>query len=472
MTKIHATFLSLATLFLLSSCIFIIEPEKDSNLGTQRTFRAINTSNKTWYDCPSTLRAIGNRVLVYVESTSDITYMQARAIAYEFDTNIYTKITGAFGAESDVDGNGKIIILLLDIKDDYVAPSGGYVAGYFDSTHEFQYDVIENPNSNEADMIFMDINPLEPGSSDFYETIAHEFQHLINFTNTYLVDGRQQDIWINEGLSSAAEYIYSGEQIEWKIDYYNNNNNLNQSGTIARGNNFFVWYGYWELEDESRDQLANYSTVYLFFQWLRIHASNGTGIYKEILASNFRDYQAVTGSARLRIDEKFDEWSELLGTWMMANILEETDGYRGYKGQISVVAPGNNITTTADEYLAPGEAIFAPDVITQSFTPDSSGSNIIYIGLSEYGTEDRLGPSYDGTRILVFNSNNDYEGNYELSKIPASNPLPPASIMRAVAGGGGLLERYKIDVRFGPGGGLALPGPVKGKPSAEKLGTK
>ena len=62
----------------------------------------------------------------------------------------------------------------------------------------------------------------------------------------------EQDTWINEGLSSAAEYVYKGSHITDKINYYNADPNT----YIAQGLNFLTWLNYYE----------NYSTVYLFFQ--------------------------------------------------------------------------------------------------------------------------------------------------------------------------------------------------------------
>ena len=60
-----------------------------------------------------------------------------------------------------------------------------------------------------------------------------------------------------------------------------------------------MWYGYWEGTNPNT-VLDNYATVSLFLQWLRIHASNGTEIYKEILASEDRDVDAVTAAAETR----------------------------------------------------------------------------------------------------------------------------------------------------------------------------
>jgi hypothetical protein len=91
-----------------------------------------------------------------------------------------------------------------------------------------------------------------------------------NYSSTERLTGERVDTWINEGLSTAAEYVYAGDPAG-RVRYYNDD----PLGTIQIGNNFFYWGGIWDS-----DILADYTTAYLFFQWLRMHSSNGIGIYK------------------------------------------------------------------------------------------------------------------------------------------------------------------------------------------------
>lgn len=414
-----------------------------------RIFRAQDLTTKSWYDCPAHLMATGSQCIVYAETTAGMTTATANNIAAEFDANIYTTITDTFGEESDVDDNGKIILLFLDIRDGYIK-EGGYVAGYFDSTHLFS--TASFANSNQSDMIFLDTNPAKAGGAESYQTIAHEFQHLINFATTFSDDQTVQDLWINEGLSSAAEYVYQGSQIQWKIDYFN----ADPVETIINGNNFFVWNGYWESTAGGGDILADYATVYLFFQWLRIQASNGNGIYKEILSSSYRDYRAVTAAASNSIDLRFAVWSEVLGTWMMANLLNHATDFRGYKGKIAA-GIGYYLSSENFKYqLAPGEGIFSLMPPSGENTPPESGANIKYIGLTAAGTEDRESP-YTGIASLVYNANPLYTEADETGYI-ASYGLPltrsNSSIFPSIVPAQPLRKSYPIDVQLATGGGL------------------
>ena len=168
-------------------------------------FWAADMVSEEYYQVSASLHSEGKYCKIYVEDDSryNVNDTTINIVMDEFDNKIYPKITSKFGKESDVDGNGKIVLLILDIRDGFNG-TGGYVAGYFDSANTLSKSLF-NPYSNECDMIYLDCYPADPMTIDFQMTVAHEFQHLINFTQKGLSDGIYQDTWINEGLSSAAE---------------------------------------------------------------------------------------------------------------------------------------------------------------------------------------------------------------------------------------------------------------------------
>ena len=299
-------------------------------------------------------------------------------------------------------------------------------------------------------MIFLDTYPSSINTPDSFSTIAHEFQHLINFSNTYLVNGTEQETWINEGLSSGAEYVYSGTVDQDRLDYFNDD----PYDTIIFGNNFFVWSGYWENIDDSRDVLANYSTVYLFFQWLRIHASNGIGIYKEILGSSYRDYRAVTSSASVRISSSFNTWAVLLRTWMESNLLNLSTGYKGYLSKISTTSHCFNSLNNYEWYLSPGEGVASING-TGSFAPTAgSGTNVKYIGLTATGIEDTISP-YTGTAVLSFNANTLISGYDETCFLASvETTLDSLDFDRIIKIENTLPALFPINVTFKVGGGF------------------
>jgi hypothetical protein len=329
----------------------------------------------------------------YTDHSPTITVDMAEEIADEFDQEIYQGITGAFGSPNNIN---KITLLLLDIQDGYTGyPSSPYTAGFF---HPIDMEAT-NSYSNKRPMLYIDTWPAKIADSaagdekeKSYSTIAHELQHLINYSlhpGTYAKPA--MDIWINEGLSTAAEYIYSKEQQLDRIDYFSQD----PSQTIRRGNNFFVW------EDDWGDILAEYATVYLFFQWLGIQSgedSVDTEIYRDIINSGFADYRAVTAAAANRISPNspdFSDWETLLRTWYAANLICSSSGLYGYKSEIpkstgNIFSSGSLKTRTLPSSsgrnhrwpLAPGEGVYSR-LAAELTPPEGSpyGGNIQYAGI-------------------------------------------------------------------------------------------
>jgi hypothetical protein len=401
--------LAALTLLSLAGCpVFDLGDVEDEWTKESGTFK-IRPTEGDFYTVYAQKLAEGNHCQIFVDKNENkVSISAARSIAAKFDNDIYPKITGIFGdylaMGYDVDGNGKLILLLVDIKDGYTG-LGGFVAGYFDATHM----LLTNPNSNRADMLIIDINPQDPGSPGFYTTIAHELQHLINYAGH---DGYPQELWLNEGLSAAAEYLYGGEQ-QGRINYFNNaGKNDASSNTIVYGNNFFVWNGYWEKE--KRDLLANYATAYLFFRWLGIQG--GSEIYAAMARSPYRDYRAVTMAAHEQIsgitetdDAKI--WDQLLSSWMIANLVNAPTGLYGYGGKIDTTVSVFNEESIQNVSLFPGEGVYS-SLEGKSLTNGEvagSGPHIKYVGIG--GTQQNLmiisSSPYSGNVLLTYNANPD-----------------------------------------------------------------
>jgi len=383
-------------------------------------------SGGSWYQIQADLQGASEHSFVYVEDGRGVSPETAQAVADEFETRVYPLIREKFGEESDVDGNGRVTILLLDIVDAY-REGESYVAGYFDPYHCLTG--ASYPYSNAMDMIFMDTDPLTPGSETFMVTLAHEFQHLANFNRTYIEGGgRQFDTWINEGLSSAAEYLYLGRQVQDKIDYFN----ADPKGDILNGVYFLTWPSH-----RAVSAYTSYATVYLFFQWLRIHASNGAGIYKDIVRSSHMDYSAVAEEAGRRgLD---GSWPTLLSSWFIANALNRPSGLYGYRDEIAVGPPRNRMSGSSSSVeLFPGEGIYIP--LTSPFDPDPP-SRIAFAGLTRSTGAADTDPPYEGEVLLVLNTDGNEKGAAAQAPIPTSSAaasfLSMAPVPEAMSAGRG-----------------------------------
>jgi len=359
---------------------------------TNRTFRAANMTTSAYYNVSATRQAYNDKVVVYVEDAmaGSFNATAATALATEFKNNIYAPITANFAAPYDIDDTGRTILLVLDIKDGYVPPSGGFVGGYF-SGGDFNGKTYF-ADSNEADMLYLDAYPSTADVSGMYSTAAHEFQHLVNFSKNVVNElGNPQDVWINEGLSAGAEYVYrqtrgeANPQVTDRIDWFNGE----YSGAIKYGNNFYIWDGgFWETAYPFT-VLDNYATAYLFFQWLRIHASNGVGVYKDIMNHAATNYTAVLDSVRSRFPSYSSaQWKNVMQDWYVANAAQytpaatATTGIHGYGPSFpQLVIYKLNNTYTSMEY-DPGEAVFISKTTSGAFAP-AANANASYVGLTQ-----------------------------------------------------------------------------------------
>jgi len=420
---IKATIIPAMTLFfaMLVSCdLFPDSTPRVPNTLVPGSFYAQNLTNSVYYTVKADMLYQGAKCEIWAEQGSEITEEDAKAIAAEYDGVIRQRIVDVF-SEKDftyIDSNGiglpfddmldfanwlvgrndgKLTILLLDIKDTYNEETNkAYVAGYFDPGNFLSKRIY--PYSNGRDMIYVDTSPGLKHRRQAFATFAHELQHLINYvTRVRLKKTINTDIWVNEGLSTYAEYLYLGEnpvnRCEWIIDDRN---------TIEKGNNFFVWGNH---NEEQYSTLDDYATVYLFFRWLYLQANTGlqSHIFHDIVVSDNYDYRAVTGVAT-QINPTWSNWELLLKTWFTANYDpgNVVYGYKGdaylqeghgsdnssYKGvRINPIAiDGNTIS------LYPGEGVYS--IISGPYST-TNATNIRYEELS--GNTDNM--------LLTFNAN-------------------------------------------------------------------
>jgi hypothetical protein len=396
-------------------------------------FYVINFRTDRYDSINANLLVEGANCMIYAELDSSgnptVTESAAQGIADEYDNYIHTQITGAFGPVKHMTDKEKVTLLLVDIQDFY-EERRTYTAGFF--TYPDMMSKSTYPMSNERDMLYIDTYPgLSNNISVVYDTVAHELQHLINFSNINAVNGgKDMDLWINEGLSTAAEYIYNRSDDPYT---YVNFFNRDPYKTIVMGNNFFVWHGAWEnglFKDTEGNQvydtISNYSTVYLFFQWLRIHADNGSLIYKDIIstgAEGTTDYRAVTKAVQSHIAgvglTSDTDWDRLIKTWLLANVVQSDVGVTGYKGKIGDISK-EKISELSIHYLAdkadtpwnyffPGEGVYSGIMTTGSYTPPAgSGSHIKYVGISDdYSLDEDVAGGYSGKLLLTFNGNSN-----------------------------------------------------------------
>ena len=186
-------------------------------IGTERTFFAPDFRSMQQYTVSAVLRGVGSFCYVFVEEAewnTRVTAETVQAMIRAFDATtpanpqqgIYPTLTKFFGVPPDIDGNSRIILLLLNIQD--ARGADRYTAGFFNPADQNR-GLLRNPGfrgfpirSNEGEMLYIDTQPLNPNSERAHSVIAHEFQHLLNWHH----DSREVT-WVDEGCASYASFV-------------------------------------------------------------------------------------------------------------------------------------------------------------------------------------------------------------------------------------------------------------------------
>lgn len=221
----------------------------------------LSSGDSTFYRVTSLFIASSKNANVYAEMTKDAKSTVPRSsvdgLIAAFENNIVPIEHLWFTTPTDVDNNGKVTFLLLDIQDGY-QPGGGYIAGYFDPINHYS-DVSVNAanskyHSNQAEMLYLDTYPADVTRNSFFATLAHEYQHLLQFGRYY--QGLQADIepaWVDEGLAEVSSDLtgygpQTGRANNWRTAL------LNTTPLITKDNAPFL--------------LDNYATSYIYFRYL------------------------------------------------------------------------------------------------------------------------------------------------------------------------------------------------------------
>ncbi|NIM52421.1 MAG: hypothetical protein GTN62_14025 [Gemmatimonadales bacterium] len=168
------------------------------------------------------VRYVGEHAAIYQDlgaPTGGLSDTDIQQLGSLFDQDLYEVATRAFGAESDVDRNGRVLILMTPVVNGLTPEEDcgtAIVTGFF-----FAVDVDAgrfNVPSNEAELFYT--LAADPGATvscaitiDVIQrlvpvTFVHELQHMISYHQHVLVRGGDSEaLWLNEGLSHLSEEL-------------------------------------------------------------------------------------------------------------------------------------------------------------------------------------------------------------------------------------------------------------------------
>ena len=287
------------------------EPTRTSyNVGSTKTFSILSNysptgSGSVQFKC----LYVGQHCYIWTPTSSSenvyaldwIDDSYAKLAADEFDSK-FDLMQSSFGNHTNgSSGDGKLHILYYNIDDGWSAgSSGGYIAGFF-----YKLDI----SNNGLPILNIDTYPgvyyknasgkVSKSMNGTYNTMVHEYQHLINYSNT-----NGMSTWLNECFSAASEEIcYPGSSVvsriqAWEDYYYSDNNDwLNPPAEFEYNSSFNLHNGYsmYSWNNNLSDVLALYGQVSLFAQYL--YSRFGNTIYKQISSAYRSSEPAAITSA-------------------------------------------------------------------------------------------------------------------------------------------------------------------------------
>jgi hypothetical protein len=209
-----------------------LQPSDDPALGSTRTFNVVNQfetipnlTNRAHFDeVNARLRYKGDHTLIYVETRAEgpnVPDALIQQVGDRFDNQTYGVDRAAFGSETDIDQNGRVIVLMTATVNaantQQTVDAGGIFTGFFFGI-DLLFHPIFNPFSNDAEIFYTVVPdpakqfgaaaiPVAEVSDLLDGVLAHEFEHMINAGMRLAPGTSFEAVWLDEGLAHYAETL-------------------------------------------------------------------------------------------------------------------------------------------------------------------------------------------------------------------------------------------------------------------------
>ena len=320
------------------------------SVGSTKKIYVDQDSNLSSFDQEdATLRAVGEHCYVwvvddyYASSASgdcvDSTIAQEYADLFD---EMYPMITNVFGYESDemlnyangsisttdmsaCDTGTMVNIVIYDIAKDYSASSGSTsgIVGYFYCKDYYTSDTTLSSSSgysvinysNKGKYFYVDSYYANAYLNVTYSTLAHEFQHMINFGMKDITYSLSPSTWYNEMLSMLCEDMM---QDKLGID-----DDDSPKYRLATFNQYYYISGVSEyLSSSTSYALISYSTAYAFGAWL-CRWYGGANLVNKIMTNSSADTTSIA-SAVSSVTGTTMTFTQILEEYMKSLIFQDT----------------------------------------------------------------------------------------------------------------------------------------------------
>jgi immune inhibitor A len=262
-------------------------------VGDIETFWVSNILTNTNYEVQAELRYVGQHVLMYVDTAVRVSQENIEQSAKAFDEHIYQQTREVFGEEiaPGIDGDLRLTVLNTPLEG---------AGGYFSSSDSVVKAV--NRFSNEREMFVIGINSYPLGTEAYASTLAHEFQHMIQWN----VAPRSPS-WFNEGMSKLAEDI----------------NGYIEHGTAQMAlRNPDIQLTTWSSDAAQTGE--HYGTSHLFMRYM-YDQYGGAEAIAELIARDAGNNLEVFAEIAARTRPDITSFAELYADWAVANVLKDGD---------------------------------------------------------------------------------------------------------------------------------------------------
>ncbi|MCR5437187.1 MAG: hypothetical protein K6E97_09005 [Treponema sp.] len=270
-------------------------------------------------------------------------------IAQIFD-NLISKEEDLFGSHVHtkkfrgyINPQSKIDIIICDLFNDAKLDSTGGTFGYF-----YALDYMNTSSkidgkyySNQRQCIYVDSYWLQMWTKSLYSTIAHEFCHLLNYSQKTMNCGTTFDTWFTEMLAMTAEDYMSGDLLTTSYE-----------SPRGRLSNFCFNYNFGYTKWLSGDNtLISYANAFAFGAYLTRNFG-GKNFIQTISTNEYGDFKAIDEALKTRISFENDEDAEFYLNnfqypyytyvdWNFANVVIEAF-IRQYKNKYSITLDEND----------------------------------------------------------------------------------------------------------------------------------
>jgi hypothetical protein len=161
---------------------------------------------------------VSDNIAVWVPDSDEIPKESLLQCIHETETVVLPRLETLWGSAADIDGDGRIAVLVSDTINKEKSATG-----FFNPADFFKYDADinsenYNPTTNEMDIIYIAVP--EDGTETLYSvksiiaTIAHELTHAITFTRKTWqrqingeLNAAREDLFLDEGFSHLSENL-------------------------------------------------------------------------------------------------------------------------------------------------------------------------------------------------------------------------------------------------------------------------